>query len=177
MPATYDPEQHRRRSFRLSGYDYAQDGIYFVTICVRDRACALGSVRDGEMHLNEQGRLVARCWSALPDHFPTVLLDTFVIMPNHLHGLLCLTGPVSVISENQDTALRPTLAVVVGSIKSAASRAINAHCGTSGTVWQRGYYEHIVRSGRSMDRLRRYISENPARWAQDQFHPDTPPPR
>lgn len=86
----YDPERHHRRSIRLRGYDYAQPGAYFVTICVQDRRCVLGDVLNGEMVLADAGRIVQACWDDLPNHYPHVQLDTFVIMPNHVHGIIVL---------------------------------------------------------------------------------------
>lgn len=85
---TYDPQCHRRRSIRLRGYDYAQPGAYFVTLVTRDRACVFGEVVDGQMRLNACGATVRACWEDIPTHFPRVQLDAFVIMPNHIHGVL-----------------------------------------------------------------------------------------
>jgi hypothetical protein len=89
----YDPEKHRRRSIRLKGYDYSQAGVYFVTICTQGRACLFGEVVDGEMRLNDAGRMVVAEWERLPALFPNVVLDAFVVMPNHIHGIVILTDP------------------------------------------------------------------------------------
>ena len=86
----YDPEKHHRRSIRLKGYDYTRAGAYFVTICTKDGACLFGDVADGVMRLNQMGHIVRQCWLAIPDHFPHVLLDEFVVMPNHVHGILVI---------------------------------------------------------------------------------------
>ena len=88
----YDPEVHHRRSIRLRGYDYAQAGAYFVTVCVQNRECLFGEVADGAVPLDRCGEIVARCWDELPSHYPTVELDAFVIMPNHVHGIIVLAG-------------------------------------------------------------------------------------
>ncbi|HEY8598013.1 MAG TPA: transposase [Thermomicrobiales bacterium] len=162
----YDPDRHHRRSIRLPGYDYSRGGAYFVTICVQGRACSLGAVIDGEMRLSEQGEIVAGCWAAITDHFPKVVLDASVIMPNHLHGIVFL-------SDSQISAGRPTLAKITGDFKSASARRINAQHGTAGSFWQRGYYEHIVRNEHSLARLQTYIAENPQRWAMDQLYRDS----
>jgi len=87
----YDPNRHHRRSIRLSGYDYSQAGAYFITICTQDRACLFGDVVDGEMRLNDAGRVAQQCWRQIPAHFPNVELDEFVVMPNHVHGILVIT--------------------------------------------------------------------------------------
>ncbi|MBP7798019.1 MAG: hypothetical protein KA072_05265 [Thermoanaerobaculaceae bacterium] len=89
----YDPERHRRRSIRLKGYDYAQAGIYFVTVCTHQRACLFGTISDGQMRLNAVGQVATQCWRAIPDHFPDVSCDEFVVMPNHIHGILWIIGP------------------------------------------------------------------------------------
>ncbi|MGH7960730.1 MAG: transposase, partial [Candidatus Binatia bacterium] len=88
----FDPETHHRRSARLRGYDYAQVGAYFVTVCTYRRECLFGQVEDGGMVLSQYGDLVERCWQILPRHFPGVELDAFVIMPNHVHGIISLMG-------------------------------------------------------------------------------------
>nr|VFJ65368.1 MAG: hypothetical protein BECKDK2373C_GA0170839_11297 [Candidatus Kentron sp. DK] len=89
-PNQYDPEQHHRRSIRLKGYDYSWPGAYFITVCVHDKKCLLGKVVDGEMISNRYGRVVAECWRGIPAHFVGVTLDQWVIMPNHMHGIIML---------------------------------------------------------------------------------------
>jgi len=89
----YDPTRHHRRSIRLKGYDYSQAGAYFVTICTQDRACLFGKVVNGEMRLNDAGRMVLAEWNMLPERFPHVVLDAFVVMPNHVHGIVVITNP------------------------------------------------------------------------------------
>jgi putative transposase len=88
---TYDPEKHHRRSIRLKGYDYTQPGAYFITICTRGRECLFGEIIDGEMHLNEAGQIVVQTWQDLPNHISNVQLDAFVVMPNHVHGIIIIT--------------------------------------------------------------------------------------
>ena len=169
----YEPGRHRRRSIRLPGYDYAQGGAYFVTICVRDRACVLGEMARGEVRTSALGEIVARCWCALPQHFPTVEVDAVVVMPNHLHGILFLTD-VPAAGTPPATERRAPLSVVIGAFKSASARQINAMRGTAGAFWQRDYFEHIVRDERGLSRLRTYIEQNPARWDMDRLHPEAP---
>ena len=89
----YAPER-RRRSIRLKGYDYSQPGAYFVTICTHERRCLFGDVVDGEMRLNELGKIARQCWLAIPEHFPHARLDEFVIMPNHVHGIIWIVDEV-----------------------------------------------------------------------------------
>lgn len=90
---TYHPDRHHRRSVRLQGYDYTSAGAYFVTICAKDRACLFGEVVDGEMRLNDAGTIVLNAWAELPSHYPAVQIDEFVVMPNHVHGIVVLSEP------------------------------------------------------------------------------------
>ena len=91
----YDPNRHHRRSIRLKGYDYSQAGAYFITICTQDRACLFGKVVNGEMRLNDAGHMVLAEWNMLPERFPHVVLDAFVVMPNHVHGIVVITNPAT----------------------------------------------------------------------------------
>lgn len=179
----YDPRRHHRRSIRLRGYDYAQAGAYFVTICANHRVCLFGEVADGEMIPSSLGRIVAQCWDDIPRHVARVSLDAAVVMPNHIHGIVLIEHRV----EEEGTACRaPTserfgrpvsgsLPTVVRSFKAASTRLINEQRGTPGqTIWQRNYYEHVIRNEASLTRLRDYIAANPARWAEDQLHPENP---
>ena len=194
---TDDPERHHRRSIRLKGYDYAQAGAYFVTICAAERARVFGEIQDGEVRLSEIREAVAACWDAIPAHFPDVDLDGFVVMPNHVHGIVVLTAPTEPTevtpTRADSTRANPTRAThasplqggtprgpgarsvgaIVGSFKAAVSRQVNAQGGALGAVlWQRGYYEHVIRNERELDRIRAYIEANPARWAEDLENPD-----
>jgi REP element-mobilizing transposase RayT len=175
---------HHRRSIRLKGYDYTRAGAYFVTICTKDRACLFGDVSDGVTRLNQMGHIVRQCWLAIPDHFPHVLLDEFVVMPNHVHGIIVIMATHIVGAthasplQNDDTPTRPrgpqprSVASIVGSFKSAATKRINEHRGTPGApVWQRDYFEHIIRNDESLNRIREYILNNPLQWALDRENP------
>ena len=93
----YDPEKHHRRSIRLKGYDYTQPGAYFITICTQGRECLFGEIIDGEMHLNEAGQIVVQTWQDLPNHISNVQLDAFVVMPNHVHGIIIITDRAGVV--------------------------------------------------------------------------------
>ena len=165
---------HHRRSIRLKEYDYAQVGAYFVTICARDRECLLGDVIDGEMRLNEYGQIVMECWDEIPRHFPNVELDEFVVMPNHVHGILVITVGARHASPLQLSRgpQRGSLGAVVGSFKSAATKRVNERRDTPGlTIWQRNYYEHVIRNEDEMNRIREYVAQNPAQWAKDENNP------
>ena len=187
----YGPFFLRRRSIRLKGYDYAQPGAYFVTLCTQGHVCLFGDIVDGEMQLNEYGRVVRQCWDEIPDHFPHAETDAFVIMPNHIHGILWIVhppvgarpvgarhaAPLQEACPRVEQFGKPvpgSIPTIVRSLKSAAAQRINALRGTPGVpIWQRNYYEHIVRGERDLDAIREYILANPARWPADPENPAT----
>lgn len=187
---SYDSDRHHRRSIRLRGYDYAQAGAYFVTICTKDRACLFGEVVDGEIRPNETGRIVQTTWDRLASHYPGVQIDEFVVMPNHIHGIVVLPGrdddnqhtvgaqfiapPIGTGANPSTGAINraPTLGAVVRGFKARITNAINDIRQTPGAlVWQRNYYEHIIRDDDDLNRIRQYILDNPARWAFDRENP------
>jgi len=171
-----------RRSTRLRDFDYAQAGAYFVTICTRERVCLFGEVVGEVMRLNDAGKVVKACWLAVSTHFPDVDLDAFVVMPNHLQGIVVITDRVvgaknvSPLRDNVDTRRRPiqspskTIGSIVRGFKNGVTKWFreNEH---AGNVWQRNYYEHVIRNDESLSRIRQYIHENPMRWAFDRENP------
>lgn len=169
--------RHRRRSLRLKEYDYTQPGAYFVTMCTQGRELLFGHVIDGIMNLNQVGQVQA-IGTALPKRFPSVELDHFRVMPNHVHGIInlnaCLYGTEGAASRAPTSLPRlPTLGDVVGAYKSVSTVEVNRLLGRSGRpLWQRNYYEHIVRDQRSLAEIRVYIVDNPARWAFDRENPE-----
>ncbi|MFH0879097.1 MAG: transposase [Lentisphaerota bacterium] len=165
MVARYNPAIHHRRSIRLKGYDYSKEGVYFVTICVQERECLFGEVVNGEMVVNDAGARVQAVWDELPCHYPHVRLDAFVIMPNHVHGIVVFLTPHPA----------PTVGEIVRGFKARCTHAINQMRNTRGVpVWQRNYYEHIIRGDVDYNRIAEYISTNPQRWMSDTLHPDNP---
>jgi len=272
----YNPAKHHRRSIRLKGYDYSSPGAYFITICTHQRDCLFGEIADGTMQLNQLGQIVSASWQRLPDHFSTVELDAFVVMPNHIHGILVLTDRrgaalgqhISLTTEDtlpnatpnptksnphgqricpttgdaipnatesnagvafgQEIVMNgvegmpnaaplrlsqsPAIADVIsdslqsdpgvafgqgivmngvegmpnavplqsGSLgaillnfKSVTTRRINQIRGLSGVpVWQRNYYEHIIRDDKALQRIQEYIQQNPLSWQVDRLHPN-----
>ena len=174
----YDPEKHDRRSIRLPDYDYGQPGAYFVTICTHDRVCLFGDVVDGRMHPTDFGRITRDEWRRTKRVRDNVALDTFVVMPNHVHGIVVITHRPDSRGESpfapttrEFRSPSHTLGAIVRGFKGAATRRVNRRRGTPGEpVWQRGYYEHVIRTRRALDRIRRYICQNPARWHRDLNH-------
>ena len=173
---TYDPATHNRRSIRLREYDYAQAGAYFVTICTQHRECLFGEIVDGRARLNAPGEVVAAEWSRSARIRREIELDSFVVMPNHVHGIVVIrdVGAHGRAPLLPSPPYRPprSLGSFVAGFKSAATKRINAIRGTPGLpVWQRNYYEHVIRNEDDLDRVRRYIAENPLRWEEDPENP------
>lgn len=177
----YDPQKHHRRSIRLKGYDYTQPGAYFITICTQDRAHLFGEVVDREMRLNDAGRIVREEWFKTAQLRPYVRLDEneFVVMPNHVHGIIWIVDDVGAtrrVAPTTDAAPHGpksgSIGAIIGQFKSAATKSINALRGIPGAPgWQRNYYEHIIRDEDALNRIRAYILTNPLRWALDRENP------
>ena len=161
----YDPERHHRQSIRLRDYNYSQEGAYFVTICVQDRRLLFGSIINNEVSLNENGLLAQLMWHQLTERFPGTLLDEYVLMPNHLHGILIL--PPRQAPEEKHLALGE----IVRAFKAVTTHRIRQN-GQSDFAWQRNYFEHIVRDEKDLDRIRQYIVNNPVCWADDTDNPE-----
>ena len=173
--------QSRRRATRLHGYDYAQTAGYFVTICAQHQGYLFGKIIDGQMQLNELGKIVVECWSRIPQHFSSAELDVYVVMPNHIHGgiLLGTRGakwhrlPARSLPNRRGEASSSTLGQVVAYFKFQSTKYINQHRDMPGTrVWQRNYYDHVIRDERDLQRIRRYVTDNPMQWELDQLHPN-----
>ena len=165
----------RRRSMRLEGYDYSRESAYFVTLCTSDRRCFLGSITEACPDLSGEGSVVNDCWVEIPKHSVSVEIDEFIVMPNHLHGVLFLGAKETAVGATHASpaSRRRTLGTVIGAFKSASARRINELRGTPGAaVWQRNYYEHVIRSEESLERIREYIVTNPERWAEDPENPE-----
>jgi putative transposase len=173
----FDPDKHHRRSIRLKGYDYSQDGAYFVTVCTKNRECLFGEIADGEMRLSPCGEVVGVCWQDLPRRYPDVEMDTFVVMPNHVHGIVLVgaqfIAPSQFIAPNSEKGMinhAPILGEIVRTFKAVSSRLVR-NAGFTDFVWQRNYYEHIIRDEASLNSIREYISGNPYRWGTDEENP------
>lgn len=167
----------RRRSIRLSGYDYTSAGAYFVTICAQNGECLFGRIGEDGLSLNEAGQMVDAAWQRLPERFPTLKLDAHVIMPNHFHAVLWI---VENDVDDGNAAHRPALGAIIGAFKSLTTqhfiRGVRERGWRpfDGRVWQRNYWEHVVRNEESLNDIRRYIQTNPERWIHDRLHPDAP---
>jgi REP element-mobilizing transposase RayT len=170
----YNPEIHHRRSIRLKDYDYSQSGAYFVTICSWSRECLFGEIIDGNMQLEEFGQIIQENWTWLSHQYKYVHLDEWSVMPNHLHGIVVInddgrggsrTAPTNIIKQK-------SLGRLIGAFKTVSTKQINLMRNTPGIpVWQRNYYEHIIRNDDELNRTREYIINNPLRWAEDENNP------
>ncbi|MDB4928194.1 MAG: uncharacterized protein JWM10_678 [Myxococcaceae bacterium] len=178
----FDSRGPRRRSIRLGGYDYVRPGAYFVTVCTHERKCLFGEVVDGVVVLNDAGLAVRGEWLRTAALRRDVAIDEFVVMPNHLHGVLVShdrSGDPLGASGMSDGLLpgargpraRSLGAIIAGS-KSAATARVNALRSSPGApLWHRNYYEHVVRGGDELQRIRQYIVDNPRRWSLDRENP------
>ena len=153
-------KEYNRHSIRLKNYDYSQPGLYFVTICVQNRQCLFGDIKDGDLKLNDVGKMIKKCWEQMAILFPALSINEFVVMPDHFHAIVD-------ISLNSDQVL---LSRIIGSFKSITTNEC-IHGVKDGTwmpfekrLWQRNYYEHIIRDIFDHNRVVDYIKNNPKSW-------------
>jgi REP element-mobilizing transposase RayT len=188
LPGTPEQKQHNRLSIRLAGYDYSQAGAYFITVCTHNRAHLFGEIRGEntntpEMILNDLGKMVKKCWKEIPQHFPDVELDEFVVMPNHIHGILAImtiqnvgvqnVGVQNVGVQNFEPLRNQFQHIIprsIGSVIRGFKIGVTKWCRAKSpgfSVWQRGYFEHVIRDDGSIKRIREYIVQNPTKWDID----------
>lgn len=182
----FDPQKHHRKSIRLQGYDYSQAGAYYVTIVTYQRDCLFGEVVHGEMVLNEYGKIADECWRAIPAHFPFVELGANVVMPNHVHGVIVIIdndradalasarrGAIyraPTTTEKFGKPVKGSLPTIVRTYKAAVTRRIGRELNATG-IWQRNYYEHIIRDEKDLQNKTDYIEANPSLWDEDDNNP------
>jgi putative transposase len=162
----------RRNSLRLDGYDYSQEGAYFITLITADRQKILGDIQNDTMRPSLAGSVIISEWQKIPDRFPSVKLDAYTVMPNHLHGIIVLQDNqnVEIIGSNSTVKCNSTLSTIIGSFKSATSRGINKyHFLGINDIWHRGFHDHIIRNVTEYDRISEYILNNPAHWSNDEY--------
>lgn len=171
----YDPDLHHRQSLRLQSFDYTAAAVYFLTICTHGRRCIFGDVEEGEMRLGAAGAVAAEEWTRSAGIRPYVTLDAFVVMPNHVHGVVVTnttSQPPGRTANHTPQRATSSLGSFVAGYKSAVTARIKTlPDAPSGPVWQRNYYEHIIRKTEDLDRVRDYIANNPARWDLDRENP------
>jgi putative transposase len=181
------PQEHSRRSIRLPNHDYSQPGAYFITMVTRGRENLFGEIKDGEMCLNKAGKILWEVWNSLMARYPNVTLGAAAVMPNHFHGVVIINEPVRVpvrvihelplrVGAIYESPLRErrrmTLPLVVGYFKMNTAKRINELLYSQGIpVWQRNYYEHIIRDDEDHNRIQFYIESNIDNWAMDDENP------
>ena len=175
--------KYRTDSVRLKHWDYSWSGYYFITICVKNHECVFGDVVDKKMKLNELGKKVDRFWKEIPDHFNNAELDEFVVMPNHMHGILVLNNKklletqhccVSMENKTSNTFYclkSKSLPVLIRSFKSICTRAINKKRPYLGFQGQPKYYDHIICNERALENIQNYIRFNPQKWETNDVNP------
>jgi putative transposase len=151
----------QRKSPRLQGYDYSTDGAYFVTLCTHMREQVFGTIEADTMMLSEAGEVAANCWYAIPDHYRDVELDAFIVMPNHVHGILVFQGTTK--------TFKTFLGRVINAYKGAVTARLRKHQPDI-MVWQGRFYDHIIRNEADLNRIRDYTLTNPLRWKEDKFY-------
>lgn len=175
----FNPAIHHRRSIRLKGYDYTKEGMYFITICCHQHKCWFGEIKNESMILNENGFIAHNQWADLSNRFSNIELDEFVVMPNHMHGIIIIKSSGSGASPdptNPHITTNPTIGDMVGAYESLVAIGwlknftLKYDNLVMGKLWQRNYYEHIIRNEQSSNRISDYISNNPKNWQHDKFN-------
>jgi putative transposase len=199
----YDPKIHQRHSIRLQGYDYSQAGAYYVTIVTYGRECLFGDIKNGEMQLSAMGCIAHENWQTIPEHFRQVELGEFIIMSNHLHGIIIVGAtqwvaltriattpvdsievvpalvdptrialiPIFLANTKSHGPKRGSIGAIIGAYKMSVTPRIKVDC-NGANIWQRNYYEHIIRNNDDHARIQFYIESNPINWAEDKENPE-----
>ena len=171
---------HRRQSIRLKEYNYAQPGAYFVTIVSHLRKNIFGEIINGEMKLNQAGKIVDQTWRNIPGHFPNATCEIFIVMPNHIHGIIEIKNDQIVGARHASplqsmgvNGVKPgSVGAIIGSFKSAVTKQLHQNkIITQEKIWQRNYYEHIIRDEDDYQKIADYISTNPFNWDKDHENP------
>ena len=155
-----------RKSLRLKTYDYTQPGYYFITICCHNKQHLFGAIKNNQMHLNLAGFAVNECWYQIPEHYPNVILLDFVIMPNHVHGIIEIT--------NQGQLKSKTIGSIVRGFKIGVTKWFRQNLKNTfpigKSIWQRNYWEHVIRNQESYIEIAQYIKNNPLSWEKDELN-------
>ena len=168
----------QRRSIRLQGFDYSTTGGYFVTVCAHQKRCLLGRIVDDQVQLNSWGIVARDRWLGLCSHHPGLTLDEFIVMPNHVHGILLIrhgdaaTAGRGPTGEAFGSPAAGSLSTIVRSYKSSVTREVRKLCGQRVNIWQPKFWDHVIRSDSDLHAIREYIHLNPKKWALDSENPD-----
>jgi len=171
-------EKYNRKLNRLIDYNYSNPSDYFITICTKNRMCLFGYMENEIMNLNGFGKIVKKCWLEIPDHFNNIYLDEYIIMPNHIHGIITILGDENDNNRIGNADLRSLrdrtkmlLPKIIHGFKSSVTRKINKKYNNSHEIWQKSYYDHIIRSEKSLNNIRDYTINNPVMWNEDRNNP------
>ncbi len=167
--------KYKIKSIRLPDWDYSSNGAYYITICTKNRECLLGNIVDEKMILNDLGEIVKQCWYDLPNHYANCKLDEFVIMPDHIHGIVIIDNDavsihVEAIHElplqksSRKSRRKMTIPLIIGRFKMQTTKLFHEIKNTSEKLWQRDYFEHIIRNEIELNQKRKYIINNPLKW-------------
>ncbi len=176
------------KQYRYKNYDYSEDGFYFITICTKNRVELFGDIVGDEMVLSEDGKIAEKFWLKISDHFPFVKLDEFVIMPNHIHGIINIVPAGENNNENNNVGtghcpvptqkyskfghvMPKSISTIIGSFKSIVTKTINQKYKSDNIIWQPRFYDRIIRNENELNRIRQYIIDNPYKWALDRNNP------
>jgi len=178
----YNPKIHHRKSIRLKGFDYSKAGLYFISICCQDRICRFGKIENGKMILNVEGNIANQCWLEIPKHYPNAILHEQIVMPNHIHGIIELADVVGVqnfepqhqnFEPQQENKFQKIIPRSIGSIirgyKIGVTKWYRSNTDIE-NVWQRNFYENIIRNEHAYQKISEYIINNPAKWNDDKFY-------
>jgi putative transposase len=175
---TYNSAKYYRHSIRLRNHDYSRMGVYFITICAYNRECLFREIANGKMRLNEYGTIIHEEWIKTGQIRRNIKLDEWIIMPNHVHFIIIIDGDGRGTARRAPTGEqfgKPTIGTIptiIRSFKSAVTKRINELRGLPGIpLWQRNYYDHIIRNEKSMNEIREYIKFNPIQWEKDELNP------
>jgi len=179
----YNPEIHHRRWVRLKGYDYSNDGLYFITICTKNRECFFGKIENNDMIPNDIGNMANQFWMEIPEHFKNIVLHRYIVMPNHIHGIIEISGN-SVVGTRHVVSLQQnspattgtvfgkpvagSVSVIIQQYKSSVKRWCNKNR-YEYFQWQSRFHDHIIRNEQSYRTITEYIINNPANWNEDKF--------
>ena len=169
-------DKRRRKQLRLKNYDYTQEGAYYVTGCTQNRECLFGNVRDGKMELNEYGKIVKQEWYKTGEIRKNIELDEFIVMPNHIYGIIIIAGTCNVPQRNRNekfgSSVSNSIPTIIKLFKSTTTKQINQRRNTTKkSIWQRGFYEHVIRNEEDLNRIRQYVIYNPMKWEEDKYYP------
>ena len=175
--------RYRVESARLKNWDYSANGYYYITICTKDRIHYFGNIINDEMILSKIGNMAYKYWQEIPNHFPFVRLDEFIIMPNHVHGIVVIKNDtcnvetlqcnVSTDTDNFHSKISPkskSLSTIIRSYKSICTKTINKSKNEIFFAWQPRFYDHIIKNEKELENMRNYIFYNPQKWAEDDYY-------